>query len=318
MTDTNNTNGTEDDVNEAEVEASKSIDLRSLGIDPLSTPIADLVKLYRENHAIASDYLAKQKAGKDDPNDVSSIVKSNVKRITETKADSDPNSSQSKLAGQVAVLRTVGATITDTFFSTTPVTSGLIQSAVLLSELENLVAMARDEYQYHFNKSVQAMKDEKGIKSTPNEAAVTAKLTCVQLRNLIENRVNIAKMMGTESDIPSNLLKTEGVRKGFNTDTLPRVPRLEIGENAAQSPSTHLVFRFIAEGNPAGLNVDEDGVCTETTLNDVAHNVVSSGSYRWTGKEIAAKLQKIGVGLGATDTEWSLEFKTGTLYGKKA
>jgi hypothetical protein len=294
-----NVNDNNDDDSSEDLEEAKSFDLRSLGIEPMTTPIADLVKLYNDNHGIVKSYSDKQKRGESDPNAVETVIKSNLKKTIEAKPEN------------VQAYRAVGEKVSNAFFTSTPVASSLLASAVLLEELENLLSLAKDEYQYHYAKAVQTEKDRLGIKSTPSESAVTAKLACIQLRTLIENRVNIAKLMGDEASIPENLFKTEGQRKGFNTEVLPRTPRLDIEGNSSGVHTSHLTFRFKATGS------EEVTDCSETTLHDVAHNVVSNGAYRVTGKQVAADLKKNGHGIGATDTEWSLEYKTGTLYGKK-
>jgi hypothetical protein len=296
-------NDTEEEMSEEEKEAVESFDLRTLGVEPMTTPISDLIKLYRENHSIVKSYTDSLKAGKDDPNDVATKIKQKVQKSLK--------SDEENVKATVGQYRTVGANLTEAFFSKTPVTSGLLPSAILLEELENLLSLAREEYAYHLNKAIQSEKDRLGIKATPNEAAVTAKLACDKLKTLIENRCNIAKLMGDEAQIPANLYKTEGQRKGFNTDVLPRSPKLAI-DGPVGTNTTHLVFRWKAN--------DEEETVTlgEVTLADVAHNVVSKGSYRVTGSDLSKMLKKAGYGIGATDIEWSLEFKTGTLYGKKA
>jgi hypothetical protein len=297
---------TEDETSEEDTAAAENIDLRSLGVDPLSTPISDLLKLYRENHATVQDYAKKQKSGKSDPNDVSQIVKANVTKVLK--------SDDTEVKARVSSVREVGSAIADETFSSLEKMNGLVPATVLLDELRNLVSLVEDEVRYHFDNAVQKMKDEKGIKETPSESAIVAKLTCVKLRSLIENRVNIAQLVDPSS-IPDNLLKTatEGKRGGFNTEVFPKTPRLDMGD-AAPSPSSsvHLVFRFVkSDGTEVAI---PDG----TTLRQVAHDYISSGAYRVTGREVEQLLKKSGYGIGATDTEWSLSFKTGVLYGKKS
>jgi hypothetical protein len=304
MTDTMNPNLDSDEATDEEVSASESFDLASLGIDAMTTPIDVLLKVYREQADICNKYAASLKAGSDDPNDVANVVKANLAKQKKT----DPS---------VASLRAVGSSITEAYFTKTPATSSLLSSAVLLEELENLVSLARDEYNYHYNAAVQALKDEKGIKSTPAEAAVNAKLACIKLKGskpgqgLINARIMIAQATGMEDQIPSNLYNTTGQRKGFNTDVFPRLPRLDVDNPHVTGVTHRLTFRFKAVGQEEATSIGN------ATLNDVAHNVVSNGAYRVTGKDISDQLKKAGHGIGATDTEWALEFKSGTLYGKK-
>lgn len=315
-------------VSASDVEAAAEFDLRSLGIDPMNTPIEDLLKIYREQAGICSDYTRKQKDGTTDPSSVEGVIKAELKaKLAPTASD--------EVKTQVQTLRTIGTNVTEAWFNKTPATVSLLSSAVLLEELRNLVSLMEDEYNYHYQAAVQAEKDAKGIKSTPNETAIRAKLACLKLKGakpgegLINARINMAKAMGMEAEIPSDLYKTDGVRQGFNTEVFPRLPRLDI-EGTVSNNSTHLVFRWMpvsaiaklpgdgALGTGTIANEADMINCTETTLNDVAHNVVSSGAYRITGKDLERKLKSAGHGIGATDTEWSIELKTGTLFGKKA
>lgn len=311
MSDVQNSDN-DDQVSESDAELANEFDIRDLGIDPMQTPISDLLKIYREQVDICRDYADKQKSGSADPNDVGNLVKSKVTKVLKGTDVSD------SVKAVVNDYRTVGASVAGAFFTKTPATTGLIPAAVMLDELENLVSLMRDEYNYHLNKAIQDEKDAKGIKSTPSETAVRAKLACIKLKGtkpgegLINARINMAKALGQESEIPENLFKTGGERNGFNTDIFPRLPRLDV-EGTTGANVTHLVFRF--------QNTDEDSTpvdCSETTLNDVAHNVISDGSYRVTGKDLERRLKSAGHGIGATDKEWSLEFETGTLFGKKA
>lgn len=309
----------EETLSAEETEAVDSFDLTSVGIEPMTTPIADLVKIYNENHAIVKSYTDKQKKGVSDPNAVDTVVKSKLKEAVK--------SEQAKPA--VDSLRSY---VEEAFTERTFNYNGglnLLSAEVMLSELENLVSLVKYERDYHLNKAIQSEKDKRGIKSTPSESATTAKLACESILGLIKTRIKIADMYAgipnlPESEkakhvVPSNLLKTGGQRGGFNADVLPRSPQLKI-EGQGSASTTHLVFRF----QPGDANVEHPAdivACSETTLNDVAHNVVSQGAYRVTGKDIERKLKEAkltGSTLGATAEEWSIEFKTGTLFGKKA
>lgn len=325
MSDTTDLNPVDEEyiVSPDEAVDAENFDLRTLGIDPATTPIATLLSIYRDQVAICNAYSEKLKSNGADPTDVTNVIKAKLKATI--KADSDSS---------VKDLRTIGeAMANDLFIAPLDLTA----SAVMLEELAHLLDLMRDEYNYHFNAEVQAKKDELGIVATPAESAVRAKLACIKLKGvkpgegLINARLAMAKVMDDEASIPANLYKTGGIRGGFNTDLLPRLPRLSV-EGGAQvgSPSTHLVFRFMpAEfivtlpGDGAlgeGTIANEANMidCSETTLNDVAHNVVSSGAYRVTGKQVSADLKAKGHGIGATENEWKLEYRTGTLFGKKA
>lgn len=293
-----------EEVSPEAVEASESFDLRSLGIDPMSTPLVDLLKIYREQAGIVNDYATKLKSGVSDPTSVEATIKSNLDRAIKSEEASKSVESVKQYAS--AVVNQVFAK-----------GYSLLSSRVMLDELKTLVSSMEDEYTYHYNNAVQAKKDELGIKSTPTEAAINAKLACIKLKGtkpgegLINARIMIAKATGLE-DIPSDLYKTGGERNGFNTDVLPRLPRLDVEGATVGTNVTHLTFRF------QPTDATDGTVCTETTLNDVAHNVVSRGAYRVTGKDIERKLKSAKLGIGATDTEWSLVFETGTLFGRKA
>lgn len=300
----------DDDVSADDLEAAESFSLKDLGIDPRTTPFEDLLKIYREQVGICNDYAAKQKSGSSDPNDVASVLKANVSKTL--KGECAP-----EVKATVDSLKSAGSQLAEAVFTKFPVTEGLTQSAVMLEQIENLMSLMRQEYEYHFNKAVQAEKDAKGIKSTPSEQAIRAKLACIKLKGtkpgegLINARIQMAKVM--DEEIPDNLYKTGGVRNGFNTDIVPRLPRLDIETGTASSSgTTHLVFRFKTTGSEEIVN------CAETTYSDVAHNVISKGAYRVSGKDIERKLKSAKLGLGATDTEWNLEFETGTLFGRKA
>jgi hypothetical protein len=313
MSDVQNPNET-DEVNETDREAAEEFDVRDLGIDPVGTPISDLLKIYRENVEIVKAYAEKVKSGSTDPNDVGNQVKSNVKRTLKLEGVSD------EVKATVGNLRSVAANVSEAVFNKTPATQGLLESAVMLEAMEELVSLMRDEYAYHYNKAVQAEKDRKGIKSTPSETAIRAKLACIKLKGtkpgegLINARINMAKALGEDDSIPSDLFKTGGERNGFNTDVFPRLPRLDV-EGTTSSKNTHLAFRWLAKDDP---NATDPMTLNQTTLNDVAHDVISSGAYRVTGKDIERRLKAEKLGIGATKEEWSLTFETGTLYGKLA
>lgn len=292
-----------DDVTPEENEQSKSVDVRALGIEPLSTPIPTIAKIYRATVKRVQDFNEARKAEKKDPKDPVVIVQN---RVTESaKSDND------SLKLMVTQTENLSFQVRDLLFSNLEKSNGILPAYVMVREIENLLSDVKDNYSYYFNKAVQAEKDRQGITVTPSESAVSDKLTAIKLRSLIENRVNIAEAMG--DDLPENLFKvSDAGRKGFNTDVVPRLPKLDMGDAAPKSYSTlRLAFRFI------DVDEQEVPVPADSTLNDVAHNIVSRGSYRVTGEQIAARLKKEGYGLGATDSEWSLVFKSGTLFGKK-
>lgn len=301
-----------DNVTPEDAEQAAEFDLRSLGIDPMNTPLSDLLKIYREQHGICQDYVTKQKSGTADPDSVEAVIKSDVVKYLKGDAPED-------IKQTVGQWRELGSNLTEKVFhylTSDPRNANLVSAAVLLDELRNTLSLMEDEYAYHYANAVQAVKDAKGIKSTPNETAIRAKLACIKLKGtkpgegLINARINMARAMGMEDSIPTDLYQTGGVRNTFNTDVFPRLPRLDV-EGTLSNNTTHLVFAFKPTD---GERTD----CTETTLNDVAHNVISSGAYRVTGKQVAADLKKAGKGIGATDEEWSLTYKTGILFGKKS
>lgn len=295
-----------DDVSAEEAEQAKTVDVRSLGIEPLSTPIPTIAKVYRSFVTKVQTFNENRKKEKADPKDPVVIVQN---RITES-AKSDNES----LKAIVSSTQNIALQVRDLLFSELDKSNGMLAAHVMVQEMKALLSDVQDNSDYYFNKAVQVEKDRQGIVVTPSEEAVADKLTAIKLRSLIENRVNIAEAMGDE--LPDNLFKiSDAGRKGFNTDVVPRLPKLDMGDAAPKSYSTlRLAFRFQENGatDEQILNVDES-----YTLNDVAHNVVSRGGYRITGETIAARLKKEGYGIGATDDEWSLVFKTGTLFGKK-
>lgn len=307
MTEVPFTEPTEDneDVTPEETAAAEAISLKDLGIEPLTTPIPTLLKIYRENHSTVQEYVKKQKsATKADATDPHNLVKNRV--------ESAIKSEEAK-----AIIEDVNITAEAVAERTFAIPHNLLTSTVLLSELENLVSLLREEVRYHFDAAVQKEKTKQGITSTPAESAVQAKLVCVKLRSLIENRVNIAKMMDME--LPSDLFKVaeEGKRGGFNTEVFPKTPRLETEVSSTTvSSSAHLRFRFVPV-SPDGTDLEPIAVPDGMTLRQVAHDFVSAGAYRVSAQTIESMLKKAGHGIGATDTEWSLSFKTGTLYGMR-
>lgn len=298
-----------DDVTPEENEQAKTVDVRALGIEPLSTPIPTIAKFYRQFVKSVQDFNESRKAEKKDPKDPVVIVQN---RLAES-AKSDNEG----LKTIVAAADSIGEQVRDLLFTELDKCNGMLAAHVMVQQVKGLLSDVQDNLDYYFNRAVQAEKDRQGITVTPSESAVTDKLTAIKLRSLIENRVNIAEAMGDE--LPDNLFKvSDAGRKGFNTDLVPRLPKLDMGD-AAPKPysSLRLAFRFEVEDNDCEDGVREVVVPADSTLNDVAHNIVSSGGYRVTGEMIAARLKKEGYGIGATDEEWSLIFKTGTLYGKK-
>ena len=292
-----------DDVTPEENEQAKTVDVRALGIEPLSTPIPTIAKFYRQFVKSVQDFNESRKAEKKDPKDPVVIVQN---RLAES-AKSDNEGSKTI----VAAADSIGEQVRDLLFSELDKCNGMLAAHVMVQQVKGLLSDVQDNLDYYFNRAVQAEKDRQGITVTPSESAVTDKLTAIKLRSLIENRVNIAEAMGDE--LPDNLFKvSDAGRKGFNTDLVPRLPKLDMGDAAPKSYSTlRLAFRF------EDLEGNEVEVPADATLNDVAHNVVSRGGYRVTGETVAARLKKEGYGIGATDEEWSLVFRTGTLFGKK-
>lgn len=281
--------------NEEVQEAAKEFDIRSLGIEPMTESIENLVKVYNENQAVVKAYADSLKTGKTDPSSVDSIVKNNLKQAV---------TSETETVGKVrSFAESLGGSLFGAQYN-------LLSAEVMVQELENLLSLMRDERDYHLNNAIQTEKDKLGITSTPSEEASTATVACEALKGMIKLRCEMTTYDPKSGTIPANLFKTEGVRKGFNTDVLPRTPSISLTRSNVSS--THLSFRWQASGTEEATDL------TETTLNDVAHNVISKGTYRVTGKDLATSLKKNGHGIGATDTEWELSFKTGTLYGKKA
>lgn len=246
-----------------------------------------------------------RKAEKADPKDPVTIVQN---RLTES-AKSDNESLKLIVSGT----KSIADQVRELLFTELDKSNGMLAAHVMVQEMKTLLSDVDDNFRYYFDRAVQVEKDRQGISVTPSEEAIADKLTAIKLRSLIENRVNIAEAMGDE--LPENLFKiSDAGRKGFNTDLVPRLPKLDMGDAAPKSyASLHLAFRWQAEGSETPVVLEDS-----PTLNDVAHNFVSQGAYRITGETIAARLKKEGYGIGATDAEWSLVFKTGTLFGKKS
>jgi len=293
-----------DDVSAEEQEQAKTVDVRALGIEPLSTPIPTIAKVYRSFVVKVQKFNENRKAEKADPKDPVTIVQNRINESAKSDNEALKNlvSSASAITDQVREL----------LFTEMEKNNSLLPAYVVLNEMKTLLSDVDDNFRYFFNRAVQAEKDRQGISVTPSEEAIADKLTAIKLRSLIENRVNIAEAMGDE--LPDNLFKvSDAGRKGFNTDLVPRLPKLDMGDAAPKNYSSlHLVFRFVDNENNEVEIPD-----TVRTLDDVAHSVVSRGGYRVTGEIVAQRLKKEGHGIGATDKEWSLVFKTGTLFGKK-
>lgn len=280
-----------------EAEASKEINLSDYGIEPTTDPFEDLLKFYREQVEVVKAYTKRKAETGGDANDPVNVIKASLSK--QAKADENKTLRENISNG--------GNTLAERIFSQSYT---LLTSDLMLNELKTLVSMMEDERQYHFDKAVQTEKDRLGIKSTPSETAITAKLVATQLDEWLRLRVQMAKLKG--ESLPDNLYKTGGERNGFNTEVYPRLPKLDVDGPVNSTNSTHLVFRFKANGS------DEIVECSETTLNDVAHNIISNGAYRVSGKTVAKMLKDAKLGIGATDEEWQLEFKTGVLFGRKA
>jgi hypothetical protein len=297
------TNDQADEVSADEVEESKTIDIRKLGIEPLSTPIPAIAKVYRKFVEYVRKHNEAKKGEKADPSDPTVSTTAKLKSAVATK--------DGELAATVSAIRShVRGNVAESFFGTLEKDNTLLTSYVALEELRSLLSDAEDNHDYYFARAVQAEKDRLGITVTPDEEAVTAKLTAVALNNLLQNRINIAQAMGDE--LPEGLFKTSDAgRVSFNTDIIPRLPKLDMGDAAPRKSvsNVRLAFRFVSNGT-------EVPVPANYTLNDVAHNVVSKGAYRVSGARIAGLLKEAKLGLGATKEEWSLSFETGTLYGK--
>jgi len=287
-----------DDVSAEEVEQSKSVNIRELGIEPLSTPIPTIAKLYRKFVEKVRKYNEEKKGQKADPTDPTVVTS---KRLADAVASKDEN-----ISATVSSVRTFVSGIAETFFVTLEKDNTLLTSFVALESLRSLLADAEMNHEYFFNRAVQAEKDKLGITVTPAEEVVNDKLTAVALNNLLQNRINIAQAMGDE--LPDGLFKTsEAGRTSFNTDIIPRLPKLDMGDAAPKKNVANVRLSFSFNG---------EEVDPSYTLNDVAHNLVSKGGYRISGARIAEMLKKAGHGIGATKEAWTLEFPTGNLSGK--
>jgi len=300
-----NPDETNDEVTNDEVEESKRIDIRALGIEPLSTPIPVIGKLYRKFVQMVKDGNEKRKSEKADPSDPTVLTNTRLKDATSSK---DENLSKS-----VATSKAIVSGVAETLFLSLEKDNTLLTSFVVLNELRSLLSDVEDNHEYFFARAVQAEKDKQGITVTPAEELVNAKLTAVALSNLLQNRINIAQAMGDE--LPENLFKvSDSGRTSYNTDIIPRLPKLDMGDAAPKKSvsNVRLAFRWKHTGSETIHELDPS-----YTLNDVAHNVVSSGAYRISGATIAKMLKDAKHGIGATETEWELKFETGSLFGKK-
>lgn len=298
------------EVTAEEIEQSKSVDLRALGIEPLQTEIPALLKFYRAVCSRVKGFQASLKDGRNETTDPEYAV---TKKLERGVASKDEN--QVKVRTEI---HNAAVAIADVLWEAVEADNTLFTSLLWINELQSVLDDLKDNHDYFFANAVQNMKTKLGVSVSPSEEAIQAKLTAIKLDELIRNRINIAKAM--ELELPENLWKTsEAGRVGFNADLFPRIPKLEMGDAAPKSKvsSVRLAFRWVT---PAGVPADEQtevSVPAEWTLNDVAHNLVSKGSYRVSGRTIEKMLKDAKLGIGATDNEWSLDFQTGTLYGKK-
>lgn len=295
------------EVTAEESEEAKTINVRALGIEPLSTPIPVIAKMYRKFVANVRKYNDARKGEKADPTDPTVVTSARLKEAVASK-DANISATVQNVTGMVNGLA-------ETFFSNLEKDNTLLTSFVAVTTLKSLLADAEMNHDYYFNRAVQAEKDKQGITVTPAEEVVQDKLTAIALQNLLQNRINIAQAMGDE--LPEDLFKvSDSGRTSFNTDIIPRLPKLDMGDNAPKKnvANVRLAFTWLPVGHP----VDQPSVSVDPsyTLNDVAHNIVSSGAYRISGTRIAEMLKKAGHGIGATKEPWVLEFPTGHLSGR--
>jgi hypothetical protein len=296
-----------EEVTAEESEASKSVDVRALGIEPLQTPIPVIAKVYRGLVETVKKFTTAVREGKSETNDPGVAAK---KKLETALTSKDENIVSVRTWADNLVAKVSGVIFTDLEADNTLLTSYLV-----LQSVKSLVADLEDNHDYFFNRAVQSEKDRLGITVTPSEEAIQAKLACIKLNDLLQNRINIAKAM--DEELPTDLFKTSDAgRVSLNTDIIPRIPKLDMGDakSASSSTSTRLAFRFVND------NDEEVTVPADWTLNDVAHNLVSRGSYRKSGRTIERMIKdlKLSSSIGATDEEWKLTFSTGVLFGKKA
>jgi len=304
MTDAANTSTT-DEVEEPTSDEAKTLDLRSvLNIDPNTSPLAELLKLYRSNVKIVTDYTASKAKEDADPKDPSTIVKNNIERAIKS-----PEMSALITELSAKYFEPVGELV----FSED---HNLFSAAVLLRQMETLTALVKSEFNFHFMNAVQNQKDRDGIKISPNESAMEARLICESLSDLIRKRTTIeeltAELEGRSPNLPKNLRTSGGKRGGFNTEVFPRIPKLDMGDAAPRSGATtkHLEFTF----TPAEAGAEE--VSFTGSLRQVAHDVCSVGAVRISGDMLAELLKKNGHGMGISGERWELELPTGVLSGK--
>ncbi len=299
-----------DDVTADEIAESKNIDVRSLGIEPLASPISEIAAVLTKQVGIVTSFVKTQKDGRNETTDPVFATSAKLKRAIADEKNETVLKTKS-------VVQDLASSVAEALFTSLESGNTLLSSKLVLDAVSSIVDDLRDNHEYFFNRAVQAEKDRLGITVTPSEEAVRAKLTCIKLRDLIENRINIARAM--DEDVSEFVKVSETGRQNLNTDIIPRVPKLDLGDSTPKSVnSTRLAFRWIPTNSTSDDEENNGEVDPSWTLNDVAHNLVSKGAYRVSGATIAEMLKKAKLGIGATEKEWELTFQTGTLYGKKA
>ena len=281
-----------------EAEAVKSFDVRTIGIEPMTAPIPTIIAKVKNLVTKIRTHNEAAKKQKDDPKDPVVIVRAAIKSAKDSENGKKVAASISEGVAAAAA----------SLWESLPL-DNLMTASVFVDSLKALVSDAEDNFTYYFDRAVQKEKDSAGITVSANEQILLDKLAAEKLKSLILSRINILESCGEDT---SEFFKvSDGGRKALD---LPKIPSVS-GEVVAPKPylAARLSFSWAVEGGD-GVPVQVD---PSFTLNDVAHNIVSSPTFRITGARIAEMLKKEGHGIGATEKEWSLTFPTGTLFGQK-
>lgn len=264
--------------------------LSSLNVEPMTTPMEVIAKLYREQVSIIDEHNEKLRKGSAD-DDVTKAAKSQF-------VENDP------------ILDDILAEMADKLFSY--VSANPASALVAHARAKNFVDAVNEEKKYRLDAAIREAKQKFGQDSTQSEVAQDAYTAHLVLLDLLNMRKGLVEAGYSQENISSLMSETKGGKRRFVSDSVPNKRNLDDGSGIrnkgrnAKASRVQFVWTT-SEGNvtlPIG-----------TTLADIAHTCVSQGSYRVSVSDLDDAIKAQGDKVYTPEGD-SIRFSTGTLSGR--
>lgn len=272
--------------------ASKLADWHGLKIDPATVTIEELIAAFNEqrNVLVAANTPEKQAEGAKLRDLCVSHLKSGASDYMEFE---------------------VKQTLFQHFSAIFEVLDFLGGSAVISArkEVDTFISEFKTELDWHLMKAEAIVNGGVEVDAPDtNQTEINAK----GIRGLLALKCEFVGLTGI-GEVPANLFKTgDSGKVGLNPDVMPRLPK-----SAGSAPAgryaklRHMEFVVsLRDGRNFIFNAGE------TTLGDIAHDLLSRGANRVTRTTIEDALKKDGVKMITTADWWTFETWTGTVCGR--